>query len=230
MPDTRYLILDFALRRVGFLTSGIVHLVSGIVGLDFRITNNKMGKKGHLFIISAPSGTGKSTILTAILKEDPALRYSISYTTRPPRGNEQDGADYYFVSDAAFRKKIDPGEFAEWAEVHGHLYGTSARFLDDSLHRGCDVLFDIDVEGAKKLCARYPEATSVFIAPPSMEELKRRLAERRTDSAGAIEQRLKNARAEMAEAKWYHHVIVNDDLDRAVSSLKAIIEKARLHE
>jgi len=189
-----------------------------------------MGKKGHLFIISAPSGAGKSTILMAILKKDPRLRYSISCTTRSPRGNERDGVDYYFVSDAAFRKKIDSGELAEWAEVHGHLYGTSAGFLDDSLHRGYDILFDIDVKGAKKLYAKYPEATLVFIAPPSMEELKRRLAERGTDSAEAIEQRMKNAEAEMAEAKLYDHVIVNDDLARAVSELKAIIEKARLHE
>lgn len=189
-----------------------------------------MGKKGHLFIISAPSGAGKSTILTAILKEDRRLRYSISCTTRPPRGSERDGVHYYFVSDATFRKKIDSRELAEWAEVHGHLYGTSAKFLEDSLHRGHDILFDIDVEGARKLCAKYPEATLVFIAPPSMEELERRLARRGTDSPEAIEQRLKNAKAEMAESKWYHHVIVNDDLDRAISELKAIIEKARLHE
>ncbi|MCK4729038.1 MAG: guanylate kinase [Desulfobacterales bacterium] len=189
-----------------------------------------MAKKGHLFIISAPSGAGKSTILMAILKKDPRLRYSISCTTRPPRGNERDGVDYYFISNAAFRKKIDSGELAEWAEVHGHLYGTSAGFLDDCLHQGYDILFDIDVEGARKLYGKYPEATLVFIAPPSMEELERRLAERGTDSVEAIEQRMKNAKAEMAEAKLYHHVIVNDDLARAVSKLKAIIEKARLYE
>ncbi|HID30044.1 MAG TPA: guanylate kinase [Desulfobacterales bacterium] len=189
-----------------------------------------MAQKGHLFIISAPSGAGKSTILTEILKEDHRLRYSISCTTRAPRGNERDGVDYYFISDASFRRKIDSGELAEWAEVHGHLYGTSARFLNDGLRDGYDVLFDIDVEGAKKLYAKYPEATLVFIAPPSMEELKRRLAERGTDSAQAIEQRMKNARGEMAEAKWYHYVIVNDDLTRAVSNLKAIIQKVRLHE
>lgn len=189
-----------------------------------------MGKKGHLFIISAPSGAGKSTILMAILKEDPTLRYSISCTTRPPRDNERDGVDYYFISDAAFRKKIDSGDLAEWAEVHGHLYGTPARFLDDSLHLGDDILFDIDVEGARKLYAKYPEATLVFIAPPSMEELRRRLAERGTDSAEAIEERLKNAKAEMAEAHWFHYVMVNDDLAQAVSKLKAVIEKVRLHE
>lgn len=189
-----------------------------------------MGKKGHLFIISAPSGAGKSTILMAILKEDPRLRYSISCTTRPTRGNERDGVDYYFISDAAFRKKIDSGELAEWAEVHGHLYGTSSKFLEESFRRGHDILFDIDVEGAKKLYAKYPEAILIFIAPPSMEELRRRLAERGTDSADAIEQRMKNAEAEMAEAKWYHQVIVNDDLARAVSQLKAIIEEVRLHK
>ncbi len=189
-----------------------------------------MGKKGHLFIVSAPSGAGKSTILMEILKEDPALLYSISCTTRPPRDNERDGVDYYFISDAAFRRKIDSGELAEWAEVHGHLYGTPARFLDDGLRLGDDILFDIDVEGARKLYAKYPEATLVFIAPPSMEELRRRLAERRTDSAEAIEERLKNAKAEMDEAHWYHYVIVNDNLAQAVSKLKAVIEKVRLHE
>jgi guanylate kinase len=189
-----------------------------------------MRKKGHLFIVSAPSGAGKSTVLMAILKEDPALRYSISCTTRPPRNNERDGVDYYFISDAHFRKKIDSGELAEWAEVHGHLYGTPGRFLDDGLHLGDDIVFDIDVEGARKLYAKYPEATLIFLAPPSMEELRRRLAERGTDSAEAIEERLKNARAEMAEAHWYHYVIVNDDLNQAVSKLKAVIEKVRLHE
>ncbi|NVL90603.1 MAG: guanylate kinase [Desulfobacterales bacterium] len=182
-----------------------------------------MAKRGHLFIISAPSGTGKSTILSAILKQDPTIRYSISCTTRPSRGSERDGINYYFISDDAFHKKIDSGEFAEWAEVHGHLYGTSAKFLDNSLHLGYDILLDIDVEGAKKLYAKYPEAILVFIAPPSMEELRRRLSERNTDSAEAIEQRTRSAEAEMAEAKQYHHVIVNDDLTRAISELKAII-------
>jgi guanylate kinase len=189
-----------------------------------------MVQKGHLFIVSAPSGAGKSTILAEILKEDRRLRYSISFTTRAPRGNERNGVDYYFINDAAFRSKIDSGELAEWAEVHGHLYGTSAGFVDDGLREGYDILFDIDVEGAKRLYAKYPEATLVFIAPPSMEELKRRLTKRGTDSAQAIEHRMKIAGAEMAEAKWYHHVIVNDDLTQAVSNLKAIIEKARLHE
>lgn len=188
-----------------------------------------MDKKGHLFIISAPSGAGKSTIVMAILRKDPALRYSISYTTRPPRSNERDGTDYYFVSDPAFRRKIDSGELVEWAEVHGHLYGTSARLLDDTLQLGYDILFDIDVAGAGKLYSKYPEATLVFIGPPSMEELKRRLAKRGADSAEVIEQRMKNAKAEMAQAERYHHVVVNDDLDNAVSEIEAIIKKARLH-
>lgn len=189
-----------------------------------------MDKKGHLFIISAPSGTGKSTILTAILKQDPSLRYSISYTTRSPRGNERDGIDYFFITEAAFRKKIDSGEFVEWAEVHGHLYGTSAGFLEEMLYQGYDIVFDIDVKGAKKLYARYPEAILVFITPPSMQELQRRLAERATDSTEVIDQRIKNAEAEISESGWYHHVIVNDDLTEAVSNMKAIIEKVRLHE
>ena len=189
-----------------------------------------MLNKGHLFIVSGPSGAGKSTIRSAILKKRPQLRYSISYTTRPPRGNEQDGVDYYFISKPAFRKKIDSGELAECAEVHGHLYGTSAGFLGAALAAGHDILFDIDVEGAKKLYARYPEAILIFIAPPSMEELKKRLTKRGTDSSGAVERRLKHAEAEMAEGHSYHHIVVNYDLAETVSKLEAIIEKVRLHE
>ena len=169
-------------------------------------------------------------MLKAILKEDPRLRYSISCTTRLPRGNERDGVDYYFISDAAFRKKIDSGELAEWAEVHGHLYGTSSKSLEESIRRGHDIVFDIDVEGAKKLYAKYPEAILVFIAPPSMEELRRRLTERGTDSPDAIEQRVKNAEAEMAEVNLYHQVIINDDFAQAVSQLKAIIDRVRLNK
>lgn len=186
-----------------------------------------MAKRGSLFVVSAPSGAGKSSIVAAVLKMDPALRYSISYTTRSPRGNERDGVEYYFISDAEFRNKIDAGEFIEWEEVHGHKYGTSGAFVEESLSRGHDVVFDIDVKGARKIYARYPEAVLIFIAAPSMEELKRRLTGRGTDSSGVIERRLKNAEAEMAEAGWYHHIIVNDDLNRAISKVHAIIEKKR---
>lgn len=188
-----------------------------------------MTNRGHLFIISGPSGAGKSTILSRILGKRPQLRYSISYTTRSPRGDERDGIDYHFISEVAFREKIDAGELAEWAEVHGHFYGTSANYIEESLARGYDVLLDIDVEGAKRLSTKYPKAISVFLRPPSMEELKKRLAKRRTDSPAAVERRLYNAEAEMAQAHHYDHVIINDNMSETVSELEAIIEKASLH-
>jgi guanylate kinase len=165
--------------------------------------------------------------VNAILKEDSKLRYSISYTTRAPRGDERNGVEYHFISDAEFRKKIDRGEFIEWEEVHGHMYGSSAEFVEESLSQGYDVVFDIDVKGAGRLYAKYPEAILVFIKPPSMEVLRARLAGRGTDSTKVIQQRMKNAEAEMSHAAQYHHVIVNDDLDEAVSRLRVIIEKMR---
>lgn len=185
-----------------------------------------MDKKGHLFIISGPSGAGKSTVIKAILEKQRDLRYSISCTTRPPRGNEQDGVDYYFITKAAFEKKIDAGQLAEWAEVHGHLYGTSATYIDETIAHGQDVLLDIDVEGARKLFVKYPEAISIFIAPPTMRKLEERLAERDTDPPEAVELRLKNAEAEMAQASRYDYILENDDLAETVSRLEAIIRKA----
>jgi guanylate kinase len=184
-----------------------------------------MATQGHLFIISGPSGAGKSTILSAILKKRPQLRYSISFTTRPPRGNEKDGVHYHFVHEAVFREKIEKGEFAEWAEVHGYLYGTSAKYIEEVLGQGMDILFDIDVQGAKKLLGKFPDAISVFITPPNMEELQKRLLKRGVDSPAAVEGRLKNANAELAQANDYDHVVVNDDLAQSVSDLESIIEK-----
>jgi guanylate kinase len=188
-----------------------------------------MATKGHLFIISGPSGVGKSTILSAILKKRPQVGYSISYTTRPPRGDEQDGADYHFISESTFRKKIDRNALAEWAEVHGHLYGTSATYVEEMLAQGRDVLLDIDVQGAKRLCAKYPEAVSVFMKPPSMEELEKRLMKRGMDSAAAVERRLKNGEAEMAQAHHYDHVVINDDVAQTVSELESILEQVSRH-
>ena len=185
-----------------------------------------MRNRGHLFIISGPSGVGKSTVLRKILERRPQLLYSISYTTRPPRANEQDGVDYHFISEPVFRKKIDAKEFAEWAEVHGHLYGTSAPYIEEALTSGQDVLLDVDVEGAKRLFSRYPEAISVFITPPSMEELERRLRTRGMDSPAVMERRLKNAEVEMAQVDLYDHVVANDDLAQSVSKLEAIMEES----
>lgn len=188
-----------------------------------------MATKGHLFIISGPSGTGKSTIVSATLKRRPQLRYSISFTTRPPRIDEKDGVDYHFISEDTFRKKIDANEMAEWAEVHGHLYGTSARYIEETLAGGQDVLMDIDVEGTKRLSARYPEAISVFITPPTMKELEKRLNRRGTDSPVVVARRLRSAEAEMAQVHCYDHVIVNDDLAKALLKLETIIEEVCLN-
>ncbi|MDY6988006.1 MAG: guanylate kinase [Thermodesulfobacteriota bacterium] len=186
-----------------------------------------MSHKGHLFIISGPSGVGKSTILRAILEKRPQLQYSVSYTTRLRRRNEEDGVDYHFIKELAFREKIDADEFAEWAEVHGHLYGTSGRYIEQALNRGQDVLLDIDVEGAKALSARYPEEYLIFIAPPSVEELERRIKGRDTDAPDVVGRRLKNAQAEMAQAHLYDRVVVNDDLAQTVSEIEEIIEEVR---
>lgn len=185
-----------------------------------------MATRGHLFIISGPSGAGKSTVLSAILRKRPQLRYSISYTTRPPRRDEQDGVDYHFITEAAFRNKIKSGELAEWAEVHGNLYGTSSRYIEETLNDGQDVLLDIDVQGANRLRANYPEAISIFLTTPNIEELEKRLMKRGMDSPSAVGQRLKNAEAEMAQAHLYDHMVVNDDIGQTVLQLEAIIDKA----
>jgi len=186
-----------------------------------------MSHKGHLFIVSGPSGVGKSTILCAILEKRPQLHYSVSYTTRPRRGKERDGIDYHFIDEPAFRGKIAANEFAEWAEVHGYLYGTSGRYIEQALNKGQDVLLDIDVEGAKILSSKYPEGFRVFIAPPNMEELERRIKKRDTDGPDVVGRRLKNAQAEMLQADLYDRVVVNDDLVETISELEKIIEKVR---
>jgi guanylate kinase len=188
-----------------------------------------MPRKGHLFIISGPSGTGKSTIVRATLEQRPKLGYSVSCTTRPPRADEQDGVDYHFISEETFRQKIDANELAEWAEVHGHLYGTPARYIEETLAGGQDVLLDIDVEGTKRLSSRYAEAISVFIAPPTMTELERRLNRRGTDSPEVVARRLKTAAVEMTQVESYDHVIVNDDLAQALLKLETIMKKVCLY-
>jgi guanylate kinase len=188
-----------------------------------------MAVAAHLFIVSGPSGAGKSTILTAIRKKRPQIRYSISYTTRPPRGSERDGVDYHFVSESTFRDKMEAGDLAEWAEVHGYLYGTSASYIEDSIADGHDILLDIDVQGAKTLGTRYPEAITVFVMPPTIEELERRLIKRGTDDPATVARRLKNAEAEMGEAYRYDHVIVNEDLAEAILKFETLIGEASTH-
>ena len=180
---------------------------------------------GHLFILSAPSGAGKTTLRRALLKQISDLLYSISYTTREPRKGERDGNDYFFISVAEFEKGIAEDRWAEWASVHGNYYGTSAEFLDNSLTAGKDVLLDIDVQGAGKLIKRYPDSISIFITPPSIEVLKERLQSRASDSKAAIRLRLKNAETEMAQKKMYRHIIINDQLGDAVAELTSLINQ-----
>lgn len=179
---------------------------------------------GHLFVISAPSGTGKTTLLKPILATLPAISFSVSHTTRQPRPGEIDGQDYFFVDVDQFKAMRQKGDFLEWAEVHGNYYGTSRQAVLRQLERGQDLILDIDVQGARQLQARQDlEATFVFIAPPSLVELERRLTGRQTDSAETIAVRLRNARQELQAASLYDYVVVNDDLEQAKTMLTAIV-------
>ena len=184
---------------------------------------------GHLFILSAPSGAGKTTLRLALLKQIADLQYSVSYTTRQPRKGEQNGSDYYFITKDEFEKGIAEDRWAEWAIVHGSYYGTSAVFLDNCLSTGRDVLLDIDVQGTAKIIKRYPDSITIFIMPPSIEVLKERLQSRATDGEEAIRLRLKNAEAEMARKKMYRHIIINDQLSDAVSELTSLINQYKTH-
>jgi guanylate kinase len=182
---------------------------------------------GHLFIISAPSGAGKSTLVRAMLDQFDDLLYSISYTTRPPRPGEQNGVDYYFIPKDRFEKGIASHQWAEWAEVHGNYYGTSADFLDNKLVAGHDILLDIDVQGARQILRRYPDSIMIFIMPPSLAVLKHRLEDRGTDSPAVIAVRLDNAQKEMAHKDIYHHIVINDRLSDATAKMTAIFENYR---
>ena len=183
--------------------------------------------RGSLFIISAPSGAGKTTLTKAVLDRFIDILYSVSYTTRELRNGEQDGVDYYFIAKNNFKKSINNGKWAEWAEVHGNYYGTSAEFIDKNLAAGRNILLDIDVQGTIQILEHYPDSITIFIMPPSFEILRERLESRGTDSQAAIERRLENAQKEMARKDLYRHVIVNDQLPDAVAELISIIEKYR---
>ena len=194
-----------------------------------RLTvNSSMSKSpGHLFIISAPSGAGKSTLCRAMLDHFADLLYSISYTTRPPREGEQNGVDYFFIPKDKFEKGISRHQWAEWAEVHGNYYGTSAAFLDKRLSAGRDVLLDIDVQGTCQILKRYPDGITIFIMPPSLQILKQRLEVRGTDSPSIISVRLDNAQKEMAQKDMYRHIVINDQLQDATAELIGIFENYR---
>lgn len=179
---------------------------------------------GRLFVVSAPSGAGKTTLCKAARTRLPELVYSVSSTTRAPRPGEVEGKDYFFVSVDRFREGIEAGQWAEWARVHDHYYGTSARFIETHLEQGRNVLLDIDVQGARQILERFPHAVTIFIMAPSREELRRRLVGRGQDAAAVIEKRLQNADAEIASKGWYRHELVNDDLDLAIDRFVAILK------
>lgn len=182
---------------------------------------------GQVLVVCAPSGTGKSTLINRLREEFPNFGFSVSYTTRPPRGQEQDGREYHFVSRDTFIAMRSRGEFCEWAEVHGNLYGTATTPVNEMLGQGKDVLFDIDVQGARQLKKTFYKGTFIFLLPPSRAELERRLRGRGTDSDESIAKRLANADAEMAEAAFFNYWIVNDDLDAAYAELRAVYMAGR---
>jgi len=187
---------------------------------------------GLLLVLSAPSGAGKTTLARRLVAAHSDAGFSISATTRPPRGAERDGVDYHFVSPERFGALVQQGALAEWAEVHGHRYGTLRRTVEEALARGRVAIFDIDVQGGAQIRAAWPgETVTVFVLPPSMQELERRLRARSTESDDAIARRLAVARAEIRRgAAEYAYVVVNDDVDEAVERLEAILrhERARL--
>ncbi len=180
-------------------------------------------EEGLIFVISAPSGAGKTTLVRRVMEQIPGLHFSISYTTRSPRANEREGVDYYFVSPSHFQKMVERGEFLEWAEVLGNRYGTAFASIKSSSSKGIDLILDIDTQGAKKVKEKVDQTVLIYILPPSLEALRERLVKRGLDSPEMIRYRLANARRDIEEADWYHYLIVNDRIEDAIDKLKAII-------
>ncbi len=184
-----------------------------------------MSVKGKIIIIVAPSGTGKSTLVKRVMEDYRELHWSVSFTTRPMREGEVDGKHYFFISREEFLKKRDQGDFVEWAEVHGNFYGTSKGFVLSKINHGFSLLFDIDVQGVDKIKKVFGDnAHAIYIAPPSLEELEKRLKGRGTDSKEVINLRLENARRELARKDDFDYLVVNDDLEEAFSKLKSVID------
>ena len=183
-----------------------------------------MAENGKLVIISAPSGAGKDTIINRLLAMQPEIMLSVSATTRAPRIGETDGVSYYFITRERFREMIDSGEFLEYAEYVGEYYGTPAKPVREHVRNGKKVILKIEVQGAKQVIAMEPGALTIFVVPPDMEELERRLRHRGTDSEEKLAERIERARLELEESAGYKHVVVNDDLDRATKEILSIIE------
>ena len=182
-------------------------------------------RHGILFVVSAPSGAGKTTLCKEIVDFFPGLRQSVSFTTRPARDGEVPGIDYYFVDESRFQTMIAAGEFAEWAKVHDNFYGTALKTLQDARGAGDDILLDIDCQGARQLRQSIDQAVFIFILPPDMAELERRLRGRGTDSEEVIRRRLENARAEIEQSSWYDYRVINDNIEQAKARLKDIFRR-----
>jgi len=198
--------------------------------MNKKITKIGSDKGEGIFIaVSAPSGTGKTSICREVLKMLPDVRFSVSYTTRPLRLGERDGKDYNFISEKEFRRRIEEGEFTEWAENYGYLYGTSGKTMKGFLEKGYDLILDVDPRGAKELKKNYPGGIFVFVLPPSIDELRVRLRRRGVEKEEIIEGRLKKVMDEIKEIVWYDYVIINDSLGSAIDNLRSIYvaEKSR---
>lgn len=180
-------------------------------------------REGMLFVVSAPSGAGKTTLCRALTDSLENLRHSISYTTRKPRPGETDGRDYYFVTEERFRNMVQAGDFAEWAQVHSNLYGTSRRVLNEMRTDGTDVILDIDTQGAEQIKKKCQEAVFIFIMPPSLEILEERLRNRKSDNEDEIKKRMRRARDEIRDYTMYDYIIVNRDFERALTELRSIV-------
>ena len=183
--------------------------------------------KGLIVVISAPAGSGKTTLCKRLLQASPSFISSVSFTTRSPRKNEIEGVDYYFVSREEFEKLVEKNIFVEWTEVHGHLYGTSGDLLKKNIEAGKDVVLEVDVKGGRKIKEKYPEAILIFILPPSWKELKKRLRGRATEDEKNIKERLNTAKQEIKYLPYYDYFVVNDDINRALKELLTIIEAER---
>lgn len=185
--------------------------------------NKELSGNGSIFIVSAPSGTGKSTICKEIIKQIPDITFSISYTTRAKRKGEVNGIDYFFISDSDFDKKIKTNFFIEWADVYGKKYGTSVDFIKKSISEGRDILLEIDVQGARNIKNIFQHSIAIFILPPSIQELEKRMEQRNENSKDDMRVRLIQARDEIMKSTFYDYIVINDDLSSAVEKIKSII-------
>jgi guanylate kinase len=184
-------------------------------------------RKGRLFVVTAPSGAGKTSLIDAVMRADPTLKISVSYTTRSPRPGEKQGVDYRFVDQPTFRAMRERGEFLESAEVHGNHYGTAKRVILDAVEKGEDLILEIDWQGAQQVRRLYPDCVGIFILPPSIEELERRMRSRGQDAEAVIRRRVANAKEELAHAGEFKYAIINKDFETARRELASIIERER---